>query len=140
MNILPEELYGEILFFLSLKEKIRMRKVNSIFKTYVTAREVSGYKLENNFLKNNSIEQKQKNELVCEFVYDDFKLYKQPCIHYYYKIMGTYKKCITNCTAERLGYIYHSPRETTQHMCLYNKRYIPYCIHCFQKFQIKKIY
>ena len=136
MNTIPDELYGEILGFLSLKEKIRIRNVNKIFKSYITPREVNTYKLENKMRRVNSIEKKMKKELECEFMYKNFKLYKQPCIHYYYKYMRTYKKCISNCTAERLGYIYHSPREITMNMCLYNKRYIPYCINCFQKFNV----
>ena len=138
MNTIPDELYGEILIFLSLKEKIRMRKVNKIFKSYVNPMQLSAYKLENRMRRVNTIEQKMKNELVCEFsIYNDFKLYKQERIHSYFRMVEKGKRCVTNCMAERIGYIYYLSRPLTPNMCLYNKRYIPYCIHCFQKWQIK---
>ena len=138
MDSIPIELYSEILNFLSLKDKINIREVSKIFKLLVTHHTLMTYHLKNRLKKINSTHIKMKNELVCEINYNNFPIYKQSGIHYYFKILGTYDKCVGNCNAERLGHIYHSLKPPTSNMILCNKRYIPYCIHCFKQWEIKR--
>ena len=135
-NKLVSEKYIQANLYLSLKERIRIREVSRIFEKNVKTIEFNGYKLENRLRRVNTIEQKLKNELICEYTYNDLKLYKQPCIHYYFRVMGTYDRCVGICSEERLGYVYHSLRQPTPIWYVCNKRYIPYCINCFQKWQI----
>jgi len=140
MDIFSEDLYNIIFSFLSLKEKITMLLVEKKFKIYINQIYLTSYKLENRLKRINCMEIKMKNDLMCEYVYNNFKIYKQCKVHYYFRVLK-YEKCISNCMREKMGYIYHSEKSYgIDNMRMYNKRYIPYCINCFEKWQIKKIY
>lgn len=138
MNYIPNELCNEIFNFLYLKDIVNIREVNKIFKLLISEKSLIPYKFKSYFIKINSFEITIKNELVCEFNYNNFIIYKKPGMHYYFKILGTYDKCVSNCNSERLGYIYHSLKLLETNNIISNKRYIPYCIHCFLKWEIKR--
>lgn len=132
MNRLPEEIYDKIVFFLSLKEKILIRKVNKKLKSMIKERIIITYKLENNFKRINRIEIKMKRDLICEYISVlNIKLYKEEKIHLYFRRRENNNKCVAICRGEQIGYIYHSPKSYSELYGLYNKRYIPYCIECF---------
>ena len=140
MYIFSEDLYNIIFSFLSLKEKITMLLVEKKYKIYINQIYLTSYKLENRLKRINCMEIKMKNDLMCEYVYNNFKIYKQCKVHSYFRVLK-YEKCISNCMREKIGYIYHSEKSYgSDNMRMYNKRYIPYCINCFEKWQIKKKY
>jgi len=137
MNKIPEDLYNIIFSFLSLKDKIITTEVCKTMNVFIKPIVLQTYKLENKLIKLNCIELKMKYELICNNVYKDFKFYKYSKIHKYFRVLENYERCIANCRAERLGYVYYLLKPLINNMCLYNKRYIPYCMDCFKTWQIK---
>jgi len=138
MDKVPIDLYDVIFHFLSLKEKIMMREVCKPFNLCIKSKLITIYKLQNRLKKLNSIELKHNSDIKCEYVYGNIKLYKQLRRHTHFCVFKSYDRCIANCRSEKIGYIYHSPKQIKQRqMKQYNKRYIPYCIDCFKTWKLK---
>jgi len=138
MDKVPTDLYDVFFRFLSQKEKIMMREVCKSFNLCIQSKLVTSYKLQNRLKKLNSIELKHNLDIMCEYVDENMKLYKQLKIHTHFCVFKSHDRCIANCRSEKLGYIYHSPRQTNQRQIKqYNKRYIPYCIECFKTWKLQ---
>ena len=139
MEYLPEDVKEYIVVNVSKKDRIKLREVSKFFLNMVKGKEMKVYKLERMMKILNTIESKMIEELVCEYKYKEYNIYKEASIHYYFRVMGTYDRCVGICRGERLGYVYHTPKYKNENEKNYNKRYIPYCIHCFQRWQIKRL-
>ena len=143
MDLLPDELYDNILGFLSTKEKIIMREVCIIFESKITKMNLVVNRLENKLKRSHSIERKQSRDLFLTIsnnvsMYTD---YTQNGIHTLFRINNhSYTRCIVNgCREKGLGNIYltlnryHYRYDYQGGWNFYSKRIIPYCLNCYNK-------
>lgn len=146
MEIIPYELYQNIFGFLSAKDRVTTREVCIIFESQINRINLVVNRLENKLRKSHSIERKMCNDLLLT-INNNFVLYTdytQNGIHSLFRINNhQYKKCIdVGCREKQLGNIYFSkkipPPNYHQHYGwnFYNKRIIPYCLNCFNKWGI----
>lgn len=143
MKSIPLELFGNIILFLSLKEKINVRKVNSVFRYSIKMLYLLTYRLENQFLKSHSIEERIASNLILttsnNFTF--YTDYKKSGVHSLFRINNhEFQKCINaNCREKKVGDIYFSKQRTadysqkTYNFNCYSKRKIHYCLNCFNR-------
>jgi hypothetical protein len=140
MDMLPDELYDNILGFLSIKEKIIMREVCIIFEFKITKMNLVVNRLENKLKRSHSIERKQSRDLFLTIsnnvsMYTD---YTQNGIHTLFRINNhSYTRCVVDgCREKGLGNIYLTLNRYYYRVGgwnFYSKRKIPYCLNCYNK-------
>jgi hypothetical protein len=143
MDLLPDELYDNILGFLSIKEKIIVREVCILFESRIKKINLTINKLENNLKRLHSIEKKLCKDLFLT-INNNFAMYTdytQNGIHTLFRINNhQYTRCIVDgCREKRLGNIYlalnryHYRYDYPAGWNFYSKRIIPYCLNCYNK-------
>lgn len=142
LGCLPLDLYQNILGFLSTKDKITIRKVSRIFKENVNPRIMIIYRLSNKLPKIYSIEKKWSQDLILT-INNNFIMYteEKKGVHPLFRIDNhKYDRCIdAYCREKKIGNIYLSYKSEiisynlTSVPNLYQKRIIPYCLNCFNK-------
>jgi hypothetical protein len=138
MESVPGELWEFVILFLSLKEKINVRKVSSFFRSYINRYYLIQYRLHNNLIRSFSIERKMENELILtinnNFIF--YTDYQKPRVHSLFRINNhQYERCVNvNCREKRLGNIYFSKKKHNLQWNLYTRRMTPYCFNCFNCF------
>ena len=139
MDLLPNELYDNIIRFLSTKDKISMREVDSIFESKIKKMNLVVNRLENKLQRSHSIERKISRDLFLTIsnnvsMYTD---YTQNGIHTLFRINNhSYTRCVVNgCGEKGLGNIYLTLNryDYQSGWNFYSKRIIPYCLNCYNK-------
>uniref|UniRef100_A0A6C0C4V8 F-box domain-containing protein n=1 Tax=viral metagenome TaxID=1070528 RepID=A0A6C0C4V8_9ZZZZ len=133
MEYLPNDVIYKILQNLTAKEEIFMRRVNTVLLSIINTSsfKITSYKLEKKLKRVNRIE-KMKEDVICKYIsLIGTIIYKEEKVHYYFRRREKIDMCIVKCGGERMGEVYHSKRSKNE----YNKRYIPYCIKCFSKYE-----
>ena len=139
MDLLPNELYDNIIRFLSTKDKISMREVDSIFESKIKKMNLVVNRLENQLQRSHSIERKISRDLFLTIsnnvsMYTD---YTQNGIHTLFRINNhSYMRCIINgCREKGLGNVYLTLNryDYQSGWNFYSKRKIPYCLNCYNK-------
>ena len=146
MELLPDDIYQNIIAFLSLKDKINARHVSSTFRDNVKPNLLSIYRFENTLKKYWSVELKYSDECghfgcvgPLRYFYIPYKN-DEHRVHSLFHIKQNYDKCIVEgCREKRLGYIYIKlarPSGTSFRegrvisWWYYIKRRVPYCSRC----------
>jgi hypothetical protein len=143
METIPEELYDNILGFLSVKEKVTVREVCVLFESKIKRNNLVVNRLENKLKRSHSIEKKLYRDLILTtnnnfIMYTD---YTQNGVHSLFRINNhQINRCIDfQCREKQLGNIYFSkklpPPDYHQQYGwnFYSKRNIPYCLNCYNK-------
>jgi hypothetical protein len=140
MESLPEELWEIVILFLSLKEKINVRRVSYFFGSYKKRYYLTLFRLEKQIYNFISIERKEDSELILT-INNNFILYtdyKKGGVHSVFRINNhQHEQCLdVNCREKRLGNIYFSNKKTNTRCDiwnLYTRHKMPYCLNCFNK-------
>ena len=137
------DLYENIFFFLSSKEKILVREVCQTFKQNIKWRVLIAYKLNNNLRRVHCIEMKLANDLILT-TNDNFIMYTENKTNgmnrLFIRKSHQYNKCIVDkCREKTVGFIYYNKTRPSPnyhkyyYWNFYDKRNIPYCLGCFNK-------
>lgn len=150
MDTLPLELYENILFFLSVKDKVLTREVNKCFESIINQRNLIIYRLDNKLKKNYNIDLMLVQNYNLNITSNNnlvFYMYNNYTVHSLFRSSTYYyNTCIdVTCKCKKLGTIF-LPKIFVQNLIpkwyykymieiidkLY-KRDIPYCLYCFNK-------
>jgi len=140
MEIVPEDIYGIIMKFLSFKERIIVSEVCKNFLNERKSIYIIINRLENALLQSHSIQMKLSHELILT-MNNNFDMYTDHTrngIHSVFRINNhSYTRCINAyCREKRLENIYFSKKSPVYHQHyygwnFYHKRTVPYCLNCF---------
>lgn len=147
MYLLRSDELQMISSFLSLHDRISFRITAKSFKSSMRNQDVSLYKIEKNIHKSFYLMTKPTTDLILA-VNNNFIMYidqlymnKLGRVHPLFRIPHTAPSCVNDCCREkRLEYIYIGvyTSEIPRYLrCnYYIRRYIPYCICCFNKWNV----
>ncbi len=147
MYLLTYDELQMIYSFLSLHDRIAFRITAKSFESSMRKQDVSLYKLEKNIHKNFNVIMKPTTDLILA-VNNNFIMYidqlymnKLGRVHPLFRIPHNAPSCVNGCCREkRLEYIYIGiysnliPKYLRSNY--YIRRYIPYCICCFNKWNV----
>ena len=147
MYLLTSDELQIISSFLSLHDRITFRITAKFFVSSMRNQDVSLYKLEKNIHKNFTVIMKPSTDLILavnnNFIMyiDQLYMYKIGKIHPLFRIPYSGLHCVNDyCREKRLEYIYLSVYTSELPKYLrsnyYIRRYIPYCICCFNKWNV----
>ena len=142
MNNIPLEINERVVYFLSSREKKKLREVNRIFKSIVKPIVLKICKIEEQLSSVYGLVNKKHSELTCYKWYNNISIYvmkRENEIHRLFTLSRYNDKCIDDdCREKRLGYIYVCYKERNEKYFLnnniYNRRKVPYCNSCFNKY------
>ena len=152
MDILSDDIILKVLYFLSSKEKLSMREVNSTFTSIINPLLLTIYKLDSLMKNIYTIESKLLSELQCYLSYNNYTFFVpiiHNTIHRLFRINNTpikFDKCIVDtCREKRLGLLYCSRTNLNDYIGIqlqtpiyFDKKNIPYCSNCFNLWNIRK--
>ena len=143
MNILCDDLILNILKFLSVKEKLLLREVSFFFRSLISKKYLTIYKLDNLYKKTCSIIKHPRNLIFYTSKNNIFFLKNNTylSVHKYFSRYNNFynSRCVVaNCREKRLEYLYYCKKNDSfvqpDPYTFLIKKYIPYCDLCFKAF------